>query len=56
MTTVDTIVNMDDFRDCYFTGPGTVAGRYMRLFWHPIYRSEDLKPGWAQPVQIRIEP
>jgi 5,5'-dehydrodivanillate O-demethylase len=55
MTTVDTIVNMDDFRDCYFTGPGTVAGRYMRLFWHPIFRSEDLKLGWAQPVQIMNE-
>jgi hypothetical protein len=39
--TVDTIVNMDDFRDCYFTGPGTLAGRYMRMFWHPIFRSEE---------------
>jgi hypothetical protein len=29
------------------TGPRTLAGRYMRRFWQPVHRSEDLKPGRA---------
>ena len=38
--------------DLYQTGPGTKAGRYMRMFWHPIYVAENLKPGWAKPIRI----
>jgi 5,5'-dehydrodivanillate O-demethylase len=34
------------------TGPGTLAGAYMRRFWHPVYRAEDLAPGQAVPVRI----
>ena len=26
------------------TGPGTIAGRYMRSFWQPIARAEDIPP------------
>jgi len=37
------------------TGPGTLAGRYLRLFWQPVYRSEDLKPGAAKPLRIMNE-
>lgn len=37
------------------TGPETPAGRYMRLFWHPIYRSEDLPSGRAVPVRLMDE-
>ncbi|WP_233836751.1 Rieske 2Fe-2S domain-containing protein [Paraburkholderia sp. ZP32-5] len=34
------------------TGPGTPAGRFMRLFWHPVFHSADLKPGKAKPIKI----
>jgi 5,5'-dehydrodivanillate O-demethylase len=34
------------------TGPGTIAGRYMRRFWQPVYRSEDLITGDAKSVKI----
>ncbi len=39
-------------KDFQQTGPGTIAGRFMRLFWHPIFHSVDLKPGKAKPVKI----
>jgi 5,5'-dehydrodivanillate O-demethylase len=38
--------------DLVQTGPGTIAGRYMRLFWQPVYRAEDLPVGQAKPVRI----
>jgi 5,5'-dehydrodivanillate O-demethylase oxygenase subunit len=31
-------------------GPDTLAGRYLRRFWQPVYLSRDLKPG--HPVRI----
>jgi 5,5'-dehydrodivanillate O-demethylase len=34
------------------TGPGTLAGRYLRRFWQPIYESRKLSAG--QAVQVRI--
>ena len=34
------------------TGPGTLAGRYMRMFWHPVYRAQDLPAGQAMPLRI----
>ena len=46
---------MVNFMDFYYTGPGTLAGRYMRKFWHPVYRAEDLKAGWAKPIKILRE-
>jgi nitrite reductase/ring-hydroxylating ferredoxin subunit len=46
---------MDSYMDQYRTGPETLGGRYMRLFWHPVYRSQDLKPGWAKPIKIMSE-
>jgi 5,5'-dehydrodivanillate O-demethylase len=46
---------MINFMDFYYTGPGTLAGRYMRKFWHPVYRAEDLKPGWSKPIRIMSE-
>jgi len=46
---------MDSYMDQCRTGPETLAGRYMRLFWHPVYRSEDLKAGWAKPIKIMSE-
>ena len=38
--------------DFFHTGPDTLAGRYMRSFWQPVYHSDDLPPGHAKPVRI----
>src|SRR5262247_1921665 len=37
------------------TGPATLAGRYMRLFWQPVCKSEDLQAGHAKPLRIMSE-
>lgn len=37
------------------TGPGTLAGRYLRMFWQPVARSQDVAPGQALPVRIMSE-
>ena len=29
-----------DPMDLVRTGPETLAGRYMRMFWHPVYRAQ----------------
>src|SRR5262245_51834460 len=34
------------------TGPGTVAGRYLRRFWQPVYLASDLAPGQIMPIRI----
>ena len=44
-----------DYMDCFPTGPGTIAGQYMRKFWHPVQRADDIKPGWAKPLRILSE-
>src|SRR6266545_767097 len=44
-----------DHTDLHHTGPGTLAGRFMRTFWHPVYRAKDLAPGQAAPVRIMNE-
>ena len=31
--------------DFVHTGPETLAGRYLRLFWEPVYRADDLSCG-----------
>jgi 5,5'-dehydrodivanillate O-demethylase len=33
-------------------GPGTPAGRYLRLFWQPVMRLKDLAAGRAKPLEI----
>jgi 5,5'-dehydrodivanillate O-demethylase oxygenase subunit len=37
------------------TGPGTIAGRYLRRFWQPVYHATDLAPGRAAPLRIMGE-
>jgi len=44
-----------DYTDFYHTGPGTLAGRYLRRFWQPVSRAEDLKRGRALPVRVMGE-
>ncbi len=46
---------LPDYEDFIHTGPGTLAGRYLRTFWHPIYRAKDLTVKRAVPVQIMSE-
>jgi 5,5'-dehydrodivanillate O-demethylase len=41
--------------DLVRTGPGTLAGSYLRLFWQPVMRSEDVPAGRALPVRIMSE-
>ena len=38
-----------------FTGPETLVGRYLRLFWHPVFLSRNLPTGRAKPVKIMNE-
>lgn len=41
--------------DYLHTGPGTLCGRYLRQFWHPIHQASWLRPGKAAPVKIMGE-
>jgi 5,5'-dehydrodivanillate O-demethylase oxygenase subunit len=34
------------------TGPGTLAGRYLRRFWMPVARLEDVAAGRARTIQV----
>jgi 5,5'-dehydrodivanillate O-demethylase len=45
----------DDWTDFAHTGPGTLAGRFMRTFWHPVFLARDLARGHAVPVRIMSE-
>jgi 5,5'-dehydrodivanillate O-demethylase oxygenase subunit len=38
--------------DFVHTGPGTLAGDYLRTFWHPVYCSHELGAGRARPIRI----
>lgn len=42
-------------QDLLLTGPGTLAGRYLRMFWQPIHLAADLKPGRAMPIKVMSE-
>jgi 5,5'-dehydrodivanillate O-demethylase len=41
-----------EFSEFVHTGPGTLAGRYLRLFWQPVCCAYELKAGSALPVRI----
>ena len=41
-----------DRKDFVHAGPGTLAGRYLRRFWHPIHVSDALKVG--RPVRVQV--
>lgn len=44
-----------DWSDYTHTGPGTLAGRYMRMFWHPVSLSRRLSAGRAVPIRLMSE-
>jgi len=41
--------------DFVHTGPGTLAGQYLRRFWQPVFVSAQLKSGYAMPIRIMGE-
>lgn len=41
-----------EFVDLEPVGPGTPAGRYLRLFWQPVMRSRDLPTGRPKPLEV----
>ncbi len=43
------------FDDIVRTGPGTLAGRYLRRIWQPVYHCADVAPGQAKPLRIMGE-
>jgi len=44
-----------EYLDFVHTGPRTLAGRYLRMFWQPVYRVKDLASGRAVPIRIMSE-
>ncbi len=42
-------------KDLLKTGPGTLAGGYLKTFWQPVYLSADLEKGKAKPVRVMGE-
>jgi 5,5'-dehydrodivanillate O-demethylase len=44
-----------DFSEVVQTGPQTLAGRYLRLFWQPVCCSYELSAGQALPTRIMGE-
>jgi 5,5'-dehydrodivanillate O-demethylase len=45
----------DEWLDVAHVGPGTLAGTYLRRFWHPVYLARELPAGRAKPVRIMGE-
>jgi len=43
------------YEELVATGPGTLAGKFMRRFWHPIFRAEELLAGQAKPITVMGE-
>jgi 5,5'-dehydrodivanillate O-demethylase len=41
--------------EAWHTGPGTLAGRYLRSFWQPVRVAADLPAGRAIPVMLMSE-
>ncbi len=44
-----------DHNDFVHTGPDTIAGKYLRRFWQPVFRSEDLAQRQSVPIRIMSE-
>src|SRR4029434_6082533 len=44
-----------EWSDYEHTGPGTLAGRYLRLYWQPVAVSSDIASGRARPIRVMSE-
>jgi 5,5'-dehydrodivanillate O-demethylase len=51
----DRAYTADDYSDFAHTGPGTLAGRYMRRFWQPVYVAADLPASHPKPIRVMSE-
>ena len=40
------------FPDLEKVGLGTPAGRYLRMFWHPVMRGSDMQTKTAKPIEV----
>ena len=40
------------YADILRVGPGTVAGQYLRTFWHPVLAGGDIAVGHVKPIRI----
>jgi 5,5'-dehydrodivanillate O-demethylase len=45
-------MKISQYSDFAHIGPETLAGRFLRRFWQPVYRSDDLVTG--RPVRVQI--
>jgi 5,5'-dehydrodivanillate O-demethylase len=52
MQTEERVDSKTQAPDFVHTGPGTLAGRYLRRYWQPVFRASDLAPGHAVPIRI----
>ncbi len=52
---IPAVQNPDNVHDFVHTGANTLAGRYLRRFWQPVYQAADLKIGWSVPVNMMGE-
>lgn len=43
------------YQDFHSIGPGTLAGRYLRMFWQPVFLAENLRPGRPAPIRVMAE-
>lgn len=43
------------YMDFVHTDPDTLTGKYLRLFWQPVYIGKDLLPGRSVPIRIMGE-
>ena len=46
---------LTDYERIVRTGPGTIAGRYLRSFWQPVALLKDLAVGRAKPLRVMSE-
>jgi 5,5'-dehydrodivanillate O-demethylase len=55
VATSETVERGLSFDHIVRTDPGTLAGRYLRSFWQPIYHSVDIAPLQAKPLRVMGE-
>src|SRR6187455_2942442 len=48
-THTSTLIRHDEFAS---VGPGTLAGRFLRSFWQPVFLAADLPAGRAVPLHV----
>ncbi|MFM9969554.1 MAG: Rieske 2Fe-2S domain-containing protein [Burkholderiales bacterium] len=55
MAAIHPVTRKESSIDFGRTGPGTLAGRYLRQFWQPVFNSNELPSGRAKPIRIMSE-